>query len=210
VYFGTETLPLILEFIMKKVSKFIICTSILALAWGMPVNKPYSAAFKQIPYKISEIRANPPHKNIPVREHKILKTQSERFCLAQVMWFEARGEGEEGQIAVANVVFNRKDNDTYPRTICGVVHQGCQFSWFCDPHSVLDPGQLDDVIERLSWRQSQSLANKLIEEHNKNELEDTTDGAEFFFNYDVYHRTPKWAKEFTKTAKIGNHEFFKE
>jgi len=50
----------------------------------------------------------------------------------------ARGESEEGQAAVAQVVLNRVASGLYPPTICGVVFQnrqrwhGCQFSFACE------------------------------------------------------------------------------
>src|SRR5579863_6541627 len=57
-------------------------------------------------------------------------------CLAEVLYYEARGEGTEGQKAVAEVVLQRTRDGNYPRTICGVVYDGvqsdspyCQFSF---------------------------------------------------------------------------------
>ena len=48
---------------------------------------------------------------------------SEVKCLATAIYFEARGEPEHGQLAVAQVVLNRVKNPAYPNTICGVVYQ---------------------------------------------------------------------------------------
>ena len=62
----------------------------------------------------------------------------EQRCLAEAIYFEARGEVEEGQVAVAQVVLNRVKNPSYPDSICGVVYQNkhkrnrCQFSYACD------------------------------------------------------------------------------
>ncbi|MDZ4094139.1 MAG: cell wall hydrolase, partial [Paracoccaceae bacterium] len=44
-------------------------------------------------------------------------------CLAQALYFEARGETLKGQFAVAEVILNRKDSGRYPTTVCGVVNQ---------------------------------------------------------------------------------------
>ena len=41
-------------------------------------------------------------------------TESEMKCLATAIYFEARGEPEEGQLAVAQVVLNRVKNPAYP------------------------------------------------------------------------------------------------
>jgi spore germination cell wall hydrolase CwlJ-like protein len=59
-------------------------------------------------------------------------------CLAEAIYFEARGEPLAGQIAVAEAVLNRVDSPHYPDTICAVTNQGvgrgraCQFSYACD------------------------------------------------------------------------------
>ena len=42
-------------------------------------------------------------------------------CLATAVYFEARGESVEGQLAVARVVMNRASSGRYPPDWCGVV-----------------------------------------------------------------------------------------
>ena len=66
-------------------------------------------------------------------------------CLSRSIYWEARGEGDAGMEAIANVVMNRIGHEGFPNTICGVVKQGheqgaCQFSWWCD-------GRSDDAEE---------------------------------------------------------------
>ena len=53
----------------------------------------------------------------------------EQDCLASAVYFEARGEPIEGQLAVAEVVLNRAQSGRYPRTVCQVVTQPWQFSF---------------------------------------------------------------------------------
>src|SRR5882672_3004751 len=50
-------------------------------------------------------------------------------CLARNVYFEARGEPEAGQYAVAEVTMNRKASGRYPNTVCGVVYERQAFSW---------------------------------------------------------------------------------
>ena len=50
--------------------------------------------------------------------------ERERRCLATAIYFEARGEPVEGQIAVGQVIMNRVRSPQFPETICGVVYQG--------------------------------------------------------------------------------------
>ena len=45
-------------------------------------------------------------------------------CLAEAIYFEARGEPLDGQVAVGEVILNRVDAENYPDDVCGVVNQG--------------------------------------------------------------------------------------
>ena len=53
-------------------------------------------------------------------------------CLAEAVYFEARGTGTKGETAVAHVIVNRAKSAEFPRTVCGVVGDGCQFSYRCN------------------------------------------------------------------------------
>ena len=53
-------------------------------------------------------------------------------CLAINIYFEARSEPIEGQVAVAWVTLNRRDAEGFRDTVCIVVHQYMQFSWTHD------------------------------------------------------------------------------
>ncbi len=79
-------------------------------------------------------------------------------CLAEAIYFEARGEDIVGMIAVGQVIINRVNDERFDDTICGVVHAGyyyenypirnqCQFSWYCD-------GKSDVAKEKDAWQQS--------------------------------------------------------
>ncbi len=70
------------------------------------------------------------------------KSTRENRCVAEAIYFEARGESGEGQAAVAQVVLNRVSSGLYPATICGVVYQNrwhynaCQVSFACEDKSL--------------------------------------------------------------------------
>ncbi len=53
----------------------------------------------------------------------------DRECLARAVYFEARGEPLEGQLAVAQVILNRVASGHYATTVCGVIGQRGQFSF---------------------------------------------------------------------------------
>ncbi len=119
-------------------------------------------------------------------------------CLALAMYWEARGEGHRGMLAVGSVVLNRVEDDRFPDTVCDVVYQGgetppCQFSWWCD-------GKSDRPTHRASWEESRILADSLLTARPH----DPTNGALFFHAKSV---RPSWRRE--QTAQIGNHVFYR-
>jgi hypothetical protein len=80
-------------------------------------------------------------------------------CLATAMYFEARGEPEEGQLAVGQVILNRVAHDRYPNTVCGVVYQNanrknaCQFSFACDgvPDKISNPAAFAEIKAHANY-----------------------------------------------------------
>jgi len=122
----------------------------------------------------------------------------EQQCLAQALYWEARGEGEDGMLAVAAVIFNRVEDERFPDTVCGVVHEGgesppCQFSWWCD-------GKSDRPTNQANWWEAYSLAYDYLATRPA----DTTDGALFYHSTSI--KEP-WRRQLT--ARIGNHIFYR-
>jgi len=127
------------------------------------------------------------------------KRTAELDCLAQAVYFEARGEPIKGQAAVAEVVLNRVDSPMFPRTVCGVVNQqnagGCQFSYVCD-------GKPETIGDRKAWDRSMRIAGALLGGAPRT----LTEGATHFHTPAV---SPSWSKRFLKTATIGGHLFYR-
>lgn len=127
---------------------------------------------------------------------------SEHKCLSEALYYEARGEGSKGQMAVAEVIFHRLHNKHYPSTICGVVYQGkdtqdCQFSFACEKHA---KGK-----EEGEWDSAQMLAAHILTGVAR--MRDVTDEATHFHTISV---TPDWADHLVKTIQIGNHIFYRD
>ena len=123
-------------------------------------------------------------------------------CLARGIYFEARGESELGQAAVAQVILNRVRNPAYPATICGVVYQNktwrnrCQFSFACD-------GISDRIRSQHSWKTAQRVAASVSD--GTTWLEDVGDSTHYHANY----VRPRWARTMKKTDRIGRHIFYR-
>lgn len=122
------------------------------------------------------------------------------YCLAQALYFEARGESIKGQFAVAEVILNRMDSKDFPNSVCGVVNQGsskrhkCQFSYMCD-------GRFEIVNEKQAFEISGKIAKIML----RGAPRKLTTGATFYHSQNV---SPRWSKKFHKTASIGQHYFY--
>lgn len=75
------------------------------------------------PFIYSEPMPDPANARYP----DIDLTLEEMRLLARVIWVEARGESDEGQQAVAEVVLNRIASDSFPDTLEGVIYAEGQF-----------------------------------------------------------------------------------
>lgn len=122
----------------------------------------------------------------------------EQHCLAQSLYWEARGEGRQGMIAVGWTVLNRVRSHHFPATPCEVVRQGgerppCQFSWWCD-------GRSDRPRDWHSWQSALILAAELLLHPPR----DPTGGALFYHSTSV---RPPWKR--VRTARIGRHVFYR-
>jgi spore germination cell wall hydrolase CwlJ-like protein len=139
--------------------------------------------------------ATPSHAFIP--EEPFVPTH-ELQCLAQGIYFEAKGEPLLGQMAVGHVILNRTKDERFPSTVCGVVQQtkhGCQFSWYCD-------GKSDALPNNDQAQLARRLAYTLL----TNNTYDITKGA-LFFHADYVK--PGWKKHAELTLEIGNHLFYR-
>lgn len=123
-------------------------------------------------------------------------------CLAQALYFEARGESVKGQFAVAEVILNRVSSPNFPDTVCGVVHQGtgrkyqCQFTYTCD-------GKKEVVHEPAAYAIVSKVAEAMLDGAPRN----LTDGATYYHTRAV---RPSWARKFLRTAVIGKHYFYRK
>ena len=115
-------------------------------------------------------------------------------CLAGAVYFEAKSEPLEGQLAVAEVVINRAESGRFPRGICRVVFQPSQFSFV--------RGGDFPPIDRSSraWREAAAIAHVASED-----LWDSSVSDALFFH--ASHVSPGWRKQ--RIARVGNHVFYR-
>jgi len=133
---------------------------------------------------------------------EIVFSAREQQCLANAIYFEARGESIRGQAAVAQVVLNRVRNPTYPKTICGVVYQNdswfnrCQFSFACD-------GRKDVITSPSHYGKAKEIA--LAVTAGKIFIPEVGSSTHYYAQY----VSPGWARAMNKMTKIGLHIFYR-
>ncbi len=123
-------------------------------------------------------------------------------CLANAVYFEARGEPVRGQIGVAQVVLNRAFSGYYPEDICGVVYQNahrrlaCQFTFACD-------GIRDAVNDAEAWDRAKRVARAALD--GKVWLNEVGKATHYHANW----VRPRWVRTMRKLTRIGVHTFYR-
>jgi len=115
------------------------------------------------------------------------------LCMALNIYHEARDQPVAGQVAVGQVVMNRVASSRYPDSVCGVVYDDMQFSWYWD-------GKSDMPLEPRAWESSVLVARAVLAGSGHNDMEGV-------FHYHATRVNPFWSKEMTLVAHIGDHVF---
>lgn len=115
-------------------------------------------------------------------------------CLAGAIYFEAKGESLEGQLAVGRVIVTRSKSGRFPETYCGVVYQPSQFSFV--------RGKSMPTINRNSrhWKNAVAIAQIAHEGTWRSPVE----GALFFH---AAYVSPGWRLK--RMARVDNHVFYR-
>jgi spore germination cell wall hydrolase CwlJ-like protein len=152
-----------------------------------------------------EVNSNNQHIKTPAERLGLFdekaRAKSEK-CLAEAVYFEARGEAVRGQIAVAQVVLNRAFSGFYPSTVCAVVYQNkhrhlaCQFTFACD-------NVADVVREPDMWDRAKKIAKAMLD--GQLWLPEVAKST----HYHAYWVRPSWVHEMKKMYKYGVHTFYR-
>jgi N-acetylmuramoyl-L-alanine amidase len=120
----------------------------------------------------------------------------ETNCLATAVYFEARGESLEGQLAVAHVVMNRASSGRYPPDWCSVVKQPAQFSF-------VRHGEFPQAdINSDAWRKAEAIAELAAANIVPSVSQDV-------LWYHADYVAPTWRRNLTEVEKIGAHIFYR-
>ena len=115
-------------------------------------------------------------------------------CLAGAIYFEAKSESLEGQLAVGHVIANRAESGRFPSSYCGVVYQRSQFSFV--------RGRSMPHIPRASrdWQEAVAIARIVDQQIHPSPM-----GKALFFH--ARRVSPRW--RLTRVGTLGNHVFYR-
>ncbi len=168
---------------MYKVSAVIIVISLYFIMLTTPSN-------------IRRVEVNTEAESYTIPSIKL--TPNELKCLAENMYYEARGEGKLGVILVANVTLNRAKSAYYPQNVCSVVYQKAQFSWTLNKKLA--------KIPKPEMAYFMALAKNITEGTMKipRKFKDAT------HYYSNTINTPKWGYKLEYVGYDQHHLFFKD
>lgn len=132
--------------------------------------------------------------NMPIPTH---------VTLANALFSETKDLDDAKNIA--NVIVNRtKRPERFGGTIEEVIYQPKQFSGVNTPEWNKASSQKFTEKEAEIYKQMLQVAYQAV----SGKLEDTTGGADHYFNPKIV--VPKWAAKMTKTTSNKNHSYYKE
>jgi len=121
-------------------------------------------------------------------------------CLVAAMFFEARDQTPDAQMAVAEVILNRVEHEDFPNDVCGVVYEDRQFSFTHDGMSD-DPETYTRHDDAEALEEIRVIAQDLL----------TDGGKGLGITSTHYHATyvrPFWVDVYDLDGRIGDHLFY--
>lgn len=128
-------------------------------------------------------------------------SKKELMCLAQNIFFEARGADIDEKIRVANVTINRVNSDKFPSTVCENVFSPYQFSWTHEKHDLKSTIN-SNKLEYKAWQESLNVAKAQL----GHRLPDLTNGSMFYHTHKI---KPQWSKKMNNTVSSKWHQYYK-
>ncbi len=191
------------QLIFKNIRTIALCAMlpILIASCGFANNSPQKRAIEAKTANINIRPSEDPTVNpeVTISEEKPNYASRDQQCLAEAMYFEAKGTGERGMRAVGEVVLNRANDSRFPSSVCGVVDQryngSCQFSYRCDGRP-----------EIYNNKSQKALADRLAQTLLTNRGQDITNGALFFHSARI---KAGWFGTLSRRGKFGGNIFYR-
>lgn len=151
--------------------------------------------------RLAKIERRPRQQNriehkITYKNEFIQHTKLDVFCLAKNMYHEAKGEGQIGMMAVAQVTLNRLKTGIWGNTVCDVVMSPYQFSW------TLKKDIKWKHPKGEHWENAKAMAENVLKKGAR--LKTLSNALYFHATY----VNPRWASQRYMVSQIGNHIFY--
>lgn len=133
-------------------------------------------------------------------------------CMICNCYHESRGEIMNGTpgvanrnagVAVSRAVMSRVKSDSFPNSVCGVVKQRAQFSWWPGSAGV----EIDNPTHRGRPSPIDRQGREVCESIAREALEFTGFYALYFHTRQV---SPRWSRGCRRLETIGNHIFYRD
>jgi spore germination cell wall hydrolase CwlJ-like protein len=122
-----------------------------------------------------------------------MPSDAEFQCLARSVYWEAKGEPLEGQLAIAQVILNRVERGRFGTDVCSVVKARGQFSF-------VKGGTIPAPVHAGAWATAQAVALIALLEAWEPVVGEATHFHARRFN-------PGWRMQ--RVAQVGNHIFYR-
>lgn len=119
----------------------------------------------------------------------LLSTLVDQTHVAQCIYFEARGEGEEGWEMVMRNIYTRVQSPMYPNKVYDVIWQPYQYSWTHDGKSDIP--------------QDKELFKKILNFVRQQNIEDVL--SKEVTHYHEVGVIPEWTNRLVFLGRVGNH-----
>ena len=191
--------PLVLESLGIAIFFCMVVIVLLIMAYqpsGSPTGDLQEVGYTHLSEQKHDAHAVAWQKEID--RHLRCKESIECMKLAEVGYYEARGESDEGVLLVMKTVMNRAEHKRWENSIVGVVHEPHQFSYLWD-------GSLEKAKNNpKQWKRMYQLAHKML---NGDLTLPRSWGS--ITHYHSVKVKPFWAKHYKQVTLVGNHIAYK-
>jgi N-acetylmuramoyl-L-alanine amidase len=129
----------------------------------------------------------------PVQPIAVADNDPELECMAKVVHHEAANQSRDGQLAVAQLMMNRKQSGRFASTICGVAHQPRQFF----NTNAYNPRR------DARWEMALDVAREAM----AGQTQSVIPGAVFY--HAAYQKATSFFRTRQRIAKLGDHVFYR-
>lgn len=144
-----------------------------------------------------------------ISNKKTINDLSEKDCLKEALYFEARNTTKKEKFVIAEVLLNRVKHKKYPKTICEVVFQPYQFSYrnkHLGKNYLILPKKSDiySKVDQKALVEIENIVDSIFMQNKNKFIPDNV----LFYHTRTLNKKPKWTASSSK-IKIDIDKNFK-